>query len=334
MSLKPKLIGLLKVTAAGACVAAIFFALTTTSPDGTVKNADADILDLIPGDVFAGRNTTEVIAKSGLIPRAYEINGNKVLFAVGQTQMSPRNVLDYYQEQFVTSGVNSRKWLDTPKGGQMNEAQKKVEGEKGLTQLRAMTAGEVVPYFATDDYVSMGGPVPRGKPFPELIKEWAENPPDSPTRVFKGFRFIDAQKQGNGSRITSVWADEDFDFKAMKNPNESKLGPNLKVPACPGCKLIVRTKSLEPDEELALEQYLTPQDSNTTYEFYRRAMLSRGWELTDTSATMEYVASRVPDMPFNTKGKFLAFAKNDEFVTIAVLREPQSGTVVSVSETK
>lgn len=334
MSIKNSVINLLKMSGAGACIAAIFFGLTASSLDGSVKKADADVLDLIPGNIFAGRNTTEVIAKSGMTPRAYEINGNKVLFAVGQSDMQPRKVLDYYQEQFVTSGVNSQKWLDTPKGGRMSEPQKKVESQKGLKQLRAMTIGEVVPYFATDDYVSMGGPIPRGKPFNELIEDWAADPPDSPVRVFKGFRFIDAQRQGNGSRITSVWADEDFDFKAMKNPNESKLGPNLKVPACPGCRLAVRTRSLEPDEPLALEQYTTRQDSDTTYEFYRRAMLSRGWELTDTSVNMEYVAARVPDMPFNTKGKFLAFAKNDEFVTIAVLRDQQAGTVVSVAESK
>ncbi|MEZ4462487.1 MAG: hypothetical protein R3E66_22735 [bacterium] len=322
-----------KLAVAGGVVAAIFFSLTTGSPEG-VQEAEADILDLVPGSVFAGQNTTEIVAKSGLRPRAYEVNGNKVLFAVGETDVSPMGVLEYYQEQFVTAGINTEKYLDTPNGGRTAD-EKKASADKGLKQLHAMMRGEVIPYFASNDYVSMGGPIPRDKALPELIKEWEANPPESKQRIFKGFRFIDAQRKSNGkTRVTSVWADEKFDFKAMKDPNNAQLGPNLKVPACPACELVARTRSLEADEPHALEQYKTFQDPDTAIEFYRKAMLGRGWELTDTSAAMDYVASRVPDMPFNTKGKFLSFAKNDEFVTVTAFRNPEAGTIVSVAEMK
>lgn len=320
-----------KLTVASAIVTAVFFTLTTGTPEG-VKDADADILDLVPGSIFAGKNTTEIVAKSGMRPRAYEVNGNAILFAAGETSASPKEVLKYYQEQFVTAGINTEMYLDTPNGGSTAD-QKRASADKGLKQLRAMMRGEVVPYFATDDYVSMGGPIPRGKALPELIKEWEVDPPEAQQHIFKGFRFIDAQRKSNGkTRVTSVWADEKFDFKSMKNPNNSQLGPNLKVPACPACELVVRTKSLEPDEPLALEQYKTFQDPDTAIEFYRRAMRGRGWEITDTSAVMDYVASRVPDMPFNTKGKFLSFAKGNEFVAVTAFRNPEAGTIVSVAQ--
>lgn len=326
---------LAKVGLAGGVVAAVFFAMTTAGPQGEVSKADADIVDFMPGDVFAGRNTTEIITKSGLTPRAYEVNGNKLLFAVGETEADPKDVLDYYQTQFVKAGINSQKWLTTPNGKGLPEEAKLKHADLGRKQLHAMNHGEVIPYFATDDYVSMGGPILRGKPIDELIEEFAKNPPNSRVSIYKGWRFIDAQKQATGkTRVTSVWADDHFDFAAMRNPNEAKLGPNMKVPSCPGCILVNRTRSLEPDEPYGIEQYRTTLETQTALDFYKKSMLARGWELSDSTQVMEFVATKVPDMPFNTRGKFYSFAKGDELVMVTAMSHPQAGTVVSVAEMK
>jgi hypothetical protein len=83
-----------------------------------------------------------------------------------------------------------------------------------------------------------------------------------------------------------------------------------------------------------LEQYQTSVETDAALEFYRKSMLARGWELSDTTEVMEFVASRVPDMPFNTQGKFLSFAKHDELVMVTAMHHPQAGTVVSVAEMK
>ena len=187
-------------------------------------------------------------------------------------------------------------------------------------------------YFVTDDYVSMGAPILKADSFKDIFDEWGKQALDDPNRVMKGWRFIDAERTSKGhTRVTSVWADEKFDFNKFRNPNGAQLGMNPNVPACPGCRLVMRSRSASDDEPMALEQYVSQQDPDSVVEYYKSTMASRGWELSDTTSTMDFVAERVPDHPFNTDGRFLTFARGNAHVTYSIV-PGDTGTMVMASE--
>ena len=322
-----------KVAAVLAINATILMVLVGDEEDVTEpQQAHADIADFMSQKVFASPKTSDVVESSGMTPQPFNLNGNKLYYAVGKTPLSPRQILDHYQTEFVASGVNSKKWLEQPQQKMRDNPDKFEElATESHEMIGAMNDGEVVPYLVSDDYVSMGGPILTGNSFKEIYDEWGDTVFADTNTVWKGWRFIEAERTEKGyTRVTSFWADEDFDFKKFKNPSNAKLGLNPAVPACPGCELVMRSRG-EEDNAVALEQWHSQQDTDTVMRYYIDAMKSRGWELADTTQVMNYVASEVPDHPFNTHGKMLTFAKGDHLVTYSILKS-DSGTSVTASE--
>ncbi len=338
MKSKMKTIGwlMLRLAAAASVTAAVFFVLVARDPVHVEpKDADADIADFMSQAVFAPKNTTKLIESSGLAPRAYEVNGNTVYFAVGQTGKSPREVLDYYQSEMVAAGINSRKWTHIPQERVRTDPKNADKHrEDAHEMISAMMDGEVIPYVVSEKYTAMGGPIIKADSYQELFEEWGhEELLRDHNKVMKGWRFIDAQKSSNGlTRVTSVWADEDFDVNQFKNPNSANLGPNEFVPSCPGCKLVARSKSLQKDEPISFEMLKSTQDPATVASFYSKAMFARGWDLAESNHIQQFAASQVPDHPFNTRGPMLTFSKDDRNVTYTILPDEDGNTIVTAVE--
>lgn len=333
MKLQKVIVTFVKLAAVIGINAAILTVLASDEERLAPQEAQADIADFNFGASFEN-TTTDVIVGSGLTPRAYEVNGNIVHFAVGETSMRPRRVLEHYQRSFVNAGINSKQWLENPQQKTMGDVQKYARHKEEIGEyFGAMMDGEVVPYIVSEDYVAMGGPVIKGESIEELFDEWGLEGVSDPNNVMKGWRFIDADRLPSGrTRVTSAWSDKEFDVKAFNNPNKAKLGVNDRVPACPGCTLLTRTKSLQKEEPVALEQYRAKQSPQALAQFYVRAMTGRGWELSDTTQVMDYMATKVPQHPYRDGGRFLTFSKGQEHVTYTFIPS-DTGTIVTATET-
>lgn len=327
-----KPITLVAKVAAVLALNAVFLHVLSADRDAPTQSqhASADIADFMPQSVFAPASTSAIVKDSGLTPRKYNINGNDVYFAVGETMMSPREVLEHYQTEFAAAGINSRKYLESPQQKINGDPEKfKLYGAEAQEVVDAMSDGEVVPYLVTNNYISMGGPIITADSFKEILEEWGPTALDDPNRVMKGWRFIDARRKATGTtEVTSIWADENFDFNKFRNPNGARIGLNPAVPACPGCRLVLRSNSVE--ESMSVDQYASQASPEAVRDFYVKSMTARGWELSDTTRAMEHAAQHVPDHPFNTRGPMLSFSKGDQHVTYTILAS-ENGAVVTAN---
>jgi hypothetical protein len=337
----------LKLGLSGALICGVAAVFLITGGTAEVSEAEADIAVKVPVKHVAGHDFTEVVAKTGMRPRPYEVNGNEVYFAVGYTDEEPDEILAAYQKKFVASGINTREFNTIPEAKfertvqdfvsikdarTLEDLEKFDMDEYELDYNLAMLNGGVVPISQRPGYVAMGGMVSKEKAekLDDVFGSWnaAQNPEAKLGGFMDGFRFIDAQKVGEKrTRVTSVWSRDKFDFEKMNDPNQEGVTPVTVTPACVGCSVGMQMKSLSPSERYRMSNMYTSQSRADVIAFYDKAMRNRGWEPTDASEAMGYVKREIGVL----EGiDVLSFTKGGMESTISVFPDP-SGTQTQVA---
>jgi hypothetical protein len=335
---------LVKLGLSGALICGIAWGFLVLDEEATVPDAEADIAGSGPISSVTGRNFAEIMDKSGMKPKPYEINGNDVFFSVGYSDESPREVLDYYQTRFVAAGINPKKFTEVPESTYTRTIGDLAAGEVQMDeyekQYKAMMLnGGVVPLVVSDEQVTMGGTVVRGgktKGVREYFPEWSFDPEGDPhlEELMEGFRFIEAKRTrpGGKTRITSVWADRDFDSGKMQKPNQKGLRSVVEAPACIGCSVGTQMRSRDPSEPYSMSNMYTSRSIVQTREFYAAAMKNRGWQTSDATEAINYARTNLGVLD---DVDLLSFTRGGVESTILLFDDPKERrTRVSIVESR
>ena len=76
-------------------------------------------------------------------------------------------------------------------------------------------------------------------------------------------------------------------------------------------------KSLASDEPYTANKFTTNADLDTTYNFYRQAMINRGWNESGFQDKMNKLAQHLPEA--RIQGRFLNLEKGDQAMNIIML---------------
>lgn len=321
MAIKNLVRSTLKLALSGAVVAAIAALFLILSDDGTVTEAQADLADIMPGGPDSHFRFERVIRRSGLEARPFDHNGNVVKFAVGESELSPKELMNHFQREFKREGINSQIYTDSlvilPDTAQEIEAHHL--SEETVKRNEAMLRGEVVPIFVSDDIVSMASFVPKVKAndTEEIEEKWNRARGDviSLDDNMAGFRSIEARREPDTGRstVTATWSDRGFDaHKANGNTRVAGASPDLNVPVCPGCKRLNRLEGLDEQDPYILNQIVSQGSVANIEQFYKAALLQRGWVPSDTQKALDGLSEHVPELrALWQQGGFLNFTHPD-----------------------
>lgn len=335
--MKKLLLIALKLALSGSAIGAIAWTMLTLHPDGEVETAQADIVDMFPGILNAEHRFGRMMDDTGMKPRTYDINGNVVHFAVGSTAMKPLEVLDFYQSRLVREGINKKKYTDIPQERIVRTERGEEVNPVTLEAANAMLLGEVVPIVKHPEYVAMGGIVPKNgaNNIDELVGNWKPSSKgvlDLNDQI-EAFRFIDAQYDEaiERSTVTATWSDHNFNAHKMEDAHAVDVEPDANIPSCIGCKRRFRMASLNKDEDFVANQFVTPTAPHIIYDFYRTAMLNRGW---DDSETQEMLDKLTPFVPYlqELDGKVLNFERDGRHVSIFIAPDDDGQTSITAVE--
>ncbi len=340
----------LKVTAAGATIFLIASSILTmerpTQPE--VREAEADIIALN----FAEESKTQKFARSMVDlgmeePRSYDWNGNKVFFTTATTQESPVQVLRRFQDKFVEEGINERRWTRSLPRAEMaarpdqwsrlSADKREAAAEQLKTRFDRMTdffGGGVVPTQISDDYVSMVGMESRGEAEDglEFLTEVLQNGGyKEASGQVKAMRWVEAMREGNRTRISAMWSDEELDMEKFEEPKHAaNVSPSATIPVCMGCVRKTRFAAESGEKGYVSNVFhgqLTPPDAA---RFYRMAMHHRGWKLSDSTRLLDLAERRGVKPP--SDHEFLSFARGSDFATVLIYRGREGKTIVQVLE--
>lgn len=326
-----------KLAGCASLVFAMAMGMVIFSEDGQVTSAEADVTHLVPEALIPKPDFEDIITSSGLEPRPYDHNGNRVHFAAGDTDYEPRQVLDYFQTKFVDADINSRTWeqgvyFDAPN---RQAAQAQMASQDQRDQRHAMLNGEVVPVYVSDDHVAMGGidPTLKSEDAEEMADQWPTDP-DTGHKDFHanidGFRYVEARRDEltGQTTVTASWSgDDDFDADRAENPESEGVGTDSEVPVCRGCEPVNRFAGLASSEPYTLNQYRTRNDVGDVHEFYAQAMPARGWQPAESAASLERLQQVVPQLN-GLPGDLEVYERDGEFVTIFADRSQTPETSV------
>ncbi|RAL24866.1 hypothetical protein DL240_01255 [Lujinxingia litoralis] len=337
MNISSTLRTLLKLGASGAAIVAIGAAIMVApSSDGEVKEAQADLTDFLTGPKAEQRNFERVVVESGLQPRSYDYNGNDVYFAAGDSEKSPRELLEYYQQRFHALGVNSQVYTNPLLlHGDSKEVYRDAKDDpEYIKQNHAMLNGEVVPFSVTDDLVSMGAMVPRRESdnIADLIETWthSQNGGLDIEDNMRSYRLIEARRNPDtgGSTVTATWADDGFDPKKIRDPNAIDVRPDSTIPACAGCERVSRLAGNSPNDPYVVNLYKSRAATDNVARFYRNAMTNRGWEISKSTEMLDEYARHVPQLAA-IHGELLNFERDGEHISLIIQEDEYGDTMVA-----
>lgn len=327
-----------KLALSGAVIAAIAAIFLILSEDGSVQHAEADLTDIMPGGPDDHFRFERVIRRSGLEPRPFDHNGNIVKFAVGESELSPREILAYFQKQFKNEGINSQvytKGIIHPLGSD-EENEKIFSNEENAKRNTALLRGEVVPTLITDNLISMGSFIPKvkAKNAGEIAEKWLHDAegPFSIDANHGGFRSIEARREADTgkSTITATWTDRDFDIKKAQGIARAGASPDTEIPVCPGCERLNRIKGLSKEDPYTLNQISARGSVDTNYQFFSAALAQRGWIESDTQTALDEMSRHIPDLAqLWRQGEFVSFENSDgETMNLFITTDPNGRTSV------
>ncbi len=357
----------IKIGATLSVIAAFALVFTVVSTDGDVSSVSADVTDLVPKAVMQHGSFERVVEESGLEPRPYDMNGNLVNFAVGESNLSPTQLGDYYQQRLVQSGINSRVYdeglsdnqhrlnetaleaIHQTKDGdadtkpaikaQLNDKLPDDYDERTdqfSQQQHAMLNGEVVPLHMSDNRVTLAGIDPQTptNELEDIYHSWQRDPISDELdleRNMDNFRFIEAYR-APGDRATTVnasWSDEDGDFDATKMSDLSGMehDSEVKLPSCPGCERVQRLEGLHHDEPYTLNQFVARAAVRDVHTYYERLLGERGWTPADTDHVLDDLAYHVPELDEKNQGA-KTFVRDGEFISLRAIQQDANTTRV------
>lgn len=319
-SLKSTLVVTAKLGLAGASIVAIAWMVGVFQPDGTIKESEADILDLNVVHRSDEVRFSDALDEMGHDdPQSFSINGNVVHFSMARHRKRPEQLMKEYQEEFVHEELLSRVYTD----------QKDIEENHNQYMVDSFTGGPV-PQMVHPEYVALGGLMAADGIEDEEDLWGAALDKPKPHDVFKGHRFIEMfwDEHRRESTVTATWSDKNFDYRRMMPGNEEagQLDVDTRVPACPGCTRINRTSSLDPQGNFASNIYHGARTQEQLLDFYRTAMRKRGWRETDASLTFGQVR---PFVDFQgDEANMIQFSRGRDFLTIMAFPDGSGKTAV------
>ena len=347
MSLKSLITAFLKLAISGLAIASIGGLVLVLSDDGDVAEAQADLTNLHPASVLQHGNFGRVMEESGLKAEPYDYNGNLVYFAHGESNLTPEELADYFQKQFVRAGINSRVYdsadftdLDPSELVPQYDSMEELLGNhllpEQMEQGRARLNGEVVPMHSSPRSMMMSGIIPHKKAQDglELVAQ-LEAQSDSRgvdlERRINGFRFLEAtyDERTGRSNLTATWSDHGFDPKKISEP-KANHSMELELPPCIGCDRTTRIAALE-REPFVVNQFTTSAGTHNVVDFYRDTMPRRGWQTTANTDMMDEIAYHIPELQ-NPTGEVVNFERDGHFINIFVTQNPSTHrtSVISV----
>lgn len=334
----------LKLGISGAVIFTIAAAFAVISDSGDISEAKADLYDLHSADVYQHQDFQRVLEDSGLEPRPYDHNGNFVNFAVGDSELTPEELLEYYQHKFKRAGINSEIY-DEAMFSALVQHQEGDEEEILQTQ-EALLRGEMVPLSISDEHVAMAGLLGSFNADSEDLKKQLQtqdlsrfdcpdelsdhlhglskthSPPtvDSPEfeQDIDGFRFLEAHRERGSSHttVTSTWSDGEFDGEKATNPKATGVGSD-DIPACIGCERNNRLQSLSDDEPYTLNQFQTTSTPDEVTSFYEQALTERNWAPTEVREGLQELTPHIPELQ-QMPGQMLTFERDQESISVFV----------------
>lgn len=320
-SLKSLAVVVGKFGVAGAVLCVVAWVTTVIQPDGSIQSSEADILDLNLVDLSKSARFARGLEQLGHdTPQTFSINGNVVHFSVNHSRKRPQQLMREYQEEFVYQDLSKRVWTKDNAKGKQEEI-----------MLDAM-GGAVVPLIVNREYVSMGGTIAgNDATTPEELVAMLDSDLEA-HEYFQGHHFIEMYWDHNRreTTVTASWSGEKFDYRKMTEKGRAsaplELDTDTEVPACPGCTRVTRVRDLDPSRTYSSNVYSSTKSADRQLQFYREAMLRRGWEETDSSQT--YGAMR-PYVQFDgAAANMLQFSRGGRFLTITAYPSPDGTTSI------
>lgn len=342
---------LAKVGAAGGVIFAIGFAFVTQDPKveevGPAK-AQADIQDFIGAPASKSAKFTEAMVGLGLTPRTYDFNGNVMYFAVGTSHkgVKPMEMMDKIQEHLVDYGVNKKNHSDMVP---MQQQARKINWDEASQSDEKMHAafeplakaadpllddGDIVPVHVSEHYVEMVGvDTNRDLKDPAALAEDESN--RKVRNLMGGYKYIDATWDGDRTEITAVWTAEDFSAERHEGEGLGQSPPDPDVPTCMGCVRDYRMQTIDKSDAFQANMFATNVDVEQTYQFYKRAMVDRGWYETGAQPMMDRLAEYMPELrEVQHQGRILNLERDGQAMQLAIIPDAEAGTrVLTLHET-
>ena len=306
---------LLKLTACGATIAAIAFAIVSLSPDGDVRSSDADVLDI--GFKSRTQIFTETLKRLGHSdPEPYDLNGNVVYFSSTHADGSPLEIMARYQREFTGQGYNRKTYgVPTSDEGTQDDIQ---EG---------LLLGALVPIQVSEHHVIMASGSIRGEPRTpdELSGADAPASPEDFADLVTGHKWVEIMRtddHDNRSLVISSWGDGVNPRTMVPGNRETDANTNPEHPACPGCTRAVGFDSLSGEKLYRQTAYTGGGSVETVATFYLDVLQRRGWTLTETSRAYEKVRRNV-SFP-GDEATLLQFTRRDETLMLLIYPDGRS----------
>lgn len=344
MPLRNLLIATLKLAISGAIVAAIAAIFLVISDDGTVPEAQADLTDLVPGGPDDHLRFERVLKRAGLQPRPFDHNGNIVKFAVGETNLSPLDLMEYFQREFQREGINSEHYTESILTNPATEAEatEYLTTQASAERSEAMLRGEIVPLFIDEDMVTMGSFIPKMKAqdMREAAEKWIPRA-DGSIHLddnMGGFRTIEARRDPETglSTVTATWSDRGFDaHKANGTARVVGASPDTEIPVCPGCIRYNRLKGLSREDPYVLNQIVSQGSVDTNHQFYTSALSRRGWVTSETEQALSMMSDHAPELSkIWSSGRIVSLKRDDQENMNLFLADDGDGatSIISIQE--
>ncbi|MEZ4460812.1 MAG: hypothetical protein R3E66_13990 [bacterium] len=316
MNTRKAFINVCKLALSGATVAAIAFAFGVFDHTGEVATSDADILALNFGD----RTSTEKFV-AGLkelghdAPQVYNLNGNQVFFSSAIQDGEPLEVMERYQREFYEQGLNPAIYTD-------------INDDNADEMFKTSVSGGVVPLVVSPDNILLGGMESTGptKTYDDLMKNFEKNKGKAPWKLFDAHRYIEINRDGEKTLVTSSWSDKGFDYaKMIPGAKITDTNTDVEVPSCPGCLRLTNFSDQGGKSTYRNNVFWGTADVAQQAKFYDQAMLARGWEPTESTQIMDKLNGLVEFE--GQDGVMREYVRNGEHMQVLALPDPQGGTM-------
>jgi len=329
-----------KLGLAGLVICAVAWSVVVFQPDGTVSESEADILDLnfihLSNSARFARGLKHLGHDS---PQTFDINGNVVNFSTNFSRKSPEQLFKEYQDEFVHQGLNKKSWP-------LRDPSQDTEAQDAERIFAAMTGG-VVPLISNENMIAMGGVLPTNDATDEEgMKELASSTNLEDRKIFKGHHYIEMfwDKETHKSTVLASWSDENFDYRKMRDAYMAADAPptpgvptsgnsvDTEVPACPGCSRINRVRDLDATRTYSSNVFVGERPQAELMDFYRNAMVRRGWQETEASENLNLALPYVEHK--GSASTMLSFSQGERFLTILGYPGDDGRTQIHTSITK
>lgn len=316
--IKP-LINAAKITFTGATVAAIAFGFGVFDENAEVATSQADILSLD----FADRTSTEKFV-AGLQdlghnpPEIYNLNGNTVFFSSAIHKEEPLVVMEKYEREFYEQGLNPEIYTG-------------MTDENAEGMFKTSLNGGVVPMVISPDNIVLGGVESTGPSATEedLIQNFEKNKGKAaPWKLFDAHKYIEINRDGENTLVTSSWSDKGFDYEKMiPGAKVADVNTDVEVPACPGCTRMTNFEDLGGDKAYRSNVFVGGGDASQQAQFYDRALIGRGWEETESSVVMEKLRGLVEFQ--GQEAQLREYSRNGQFMQVLSLPDTDSNQTIT-----